>query len=85
MKNLAAGAVMTLALAAFASPALASAKLPTATSQVMTYRPQVRVNYFVIPGSKYTGPEWGSQARQTLRANRQPAHPYVAGTIGSSR
>ena len=85
MKTLAAVAALTLVLAAFAPPAIASAKLPVATSQVMTYRPQVRVNYFVMPGSKYTGPEWGSQARQTLRANRQPVHPFVSGTIGSSR
>ena len=85
MKKLAAGAALTLALTAFASPAIASAKLPTATSQVMTYRPQVRVNYFVMPGSKYTGQDWGSQAKKTLRVNRQPVHPYVGGTIGSSR
>ncbi len=85
MKKLAAGAAMTLALAAFASPAIASVTLPTATSQVMTYQPQTRVNYFVIPGSKYTGPEWGSQAKRTLRANRQPIHPFVSGKMGISR
>jgi hypothetical protein len=79
------GVAMTLGLAAFASPAVASAKLPTATSQLLAYRPQVRVNYFVIPGSKYTGPEWGSQAKQNLKVNRQPLHPYVTGRIGASR
>lgn len=84
MKKLMAGMALALGLASFASPA-AAAKLPTAPSQVINYKPQVRFSYFVVPGSKYTGPEWGSQARQNLRVNRQPIHPFVSGKIGASR